>query len=99
MIRRPPRSTRPYTLFPYTTLFRSLPLLRFVDRLRGCLHQPEIVRLPIGADQPTPGQVVGFVFDIVLAWHQWCERGRLVGAGAALFAGQCARQQDRKSVV
>src|SRR3546814_10253868 len=23
MIRRPPRSTRPYTLFPYTTLFRS----------------------------------------------------------------------------
>src|SRR3546814_18392369 len=24
MIRRPPRSTRPYTLFPYTTLFRSL---------------------------------------------------------------------------
>src|SRR6059058_5257536 len=24
MIRRPPRSTRRYTLFPYTTLFRSL---------------------------------------------------------------------------
>src|SRR3546814_15691536 len=23
MIRRPPRSTRPYTLFPYSTLFRS----------------------------------------------------------------------------
>src|SRR3546814_15727060 len=26
MIRRPPRSTRTYTLFPYTTLFRSGPL-------------------------------------------------------------------------
>src|SRR3546814_9047204 len=26
MIRRPPRSTRTYTLFPYTTLFRSLPI-------------------------------------------------------------------------
>src|SRR3546814_1906010 len=25
MIRRPPRSTRTYTLFPYTTLFRSHP--------------------------------------------------------------------------
>src|SRR3546814_13966825 len=25
MIRRPPRSTRTYTLFPYTTLFRSQP--------------------------------------------------------------------------
>src|SRR3546814_2648968 len=30
MIRRPPRSTRTDTLFPYTTLFRSLPnFLRF----------------------------------------------------------------------
>src|SRR3546814_9183186 len=28
MIRRPPRSTRTYTLFPYTTLFRSLLLER-----------------------------------------------------------------------
>src|SRR3546814_8065266 len=28
MIRRPPRSTRTDTLFPYTTLFRSLPLGR-----------------------------------------------------------------------
>src|SRR3546814_1956326 len=26
MIRRPPRSTRPDTLFPYTTLFRSDPI-------------------------------------------------------------------------
>src|SRR3546814_4229025 len=29
MIRRPPRSTRTDTLFPYTTLFRSLLELRF----------------------------------------------------------------------
>src|SRR3546814_6991864 len=28
MIRRPPRSTRTDTLFPYTTLFRSLPIRR-----------------------------------------------------------------------
>src|SRR3546814_17719021 len=28
MIRRPPRSTRTDTLFPYTTLFRSLPTAR-----------------------------------------------------------------------
>src|SRR3546814_15423382 len=28
MIRRPPRSTRTVTLFPYTTLFRSLALYR-----------------------------------------------------------------------
>src|SRR3546814_13024757 len=28
MIRRPPRSTRTYTLFPYTTLFRSAYIFR-----------------------------------------------------------------------
>src|SRR3546814_20607512 len=31
MIRRPPRATRTYTLFPYTTLFRSLSLARPVS--------------------------------------------------------------------
>src|SRR3546814_3400774 len=36
MIRRPPRSTRTDTLFPYTTLFRSLPARTF-------LHLPEQV--------------------------------------------------------
>src|SRR3546814_4539257 len=31
MIRRPPRSTRTDTLFPYTTLFRSMPLIRVME--------------------------------------------------------------------
>src|SRR5881296_4586591 len=31
MIRRPPRSTRCCTLFPYTTLFRSLGLIRSTE--------------------------------------------------------------------
>src|SRR3546814_16440399 len=38
MIRRPPRSTRTDTLFPYTTLFRSLPAdrpTRYRPQLRG----------------------------------------------------------------
>src|SRR3546814_1006963 len=39
MIRRPPRSTRTYTLFPYTTLFRSVDgrraaYVRMHDRVR-----------------------------------------------------------------
>src|SRR3546814_5145311 len=34
MIRRPPRSTRTDTLFPYTTLFRSIVNGRRRDRLR-----------------------------------------------------------------
>src|SRR3546814_8769733 len=35
MIRRPPRSTRTDTLFPYTTLFRSVPLRCCVARPAG----------------------------------------------------------------
>src|SRR3546814_18325244 len=34
MIRRPTRSTRTYTLFPYTTLFRSLSPVIEIGRLR-----------------------------------------------------------------
>src|SRR3546814_16406582 len=39
MIRRPPRSTRTDTLFPYTTLFRSLAAHTSPERnVRCCLH-------------------------------------------------------------
>src|SRR3546814_11391217 len=34
MIRRPPRSTRPDTLFPYTTLFRSEAEMRLLGDLQ-----------------------------------------------------------------
>src|SRR3546814_5859962 len=40
MIRRPPRSTRTDTLFPYTTLFRSLP------GPQGCADRPAEHRRP-----------------------------------------------------
>src|SRR3546814_7864158 len=40
MIRRPPRSTRTDTLFPYTTLFRS-PQLAGVDRVECMLGVDE----------------------------------------------------------
>src|SRR3546814_3717552 len=40
MIRRPPRSTRTDTLFPYTTLFRSRELRNFVERA-SVLHGGE----------------------------------------------------------
>src|SRR3546814_5772584 len=52
MIRRPPRSTRTDTLFPYTTLFRSV-------GLRGAtgveLRRPHLVVIGVeAADQPAP---------------------------------------------
>src|SRR3546814_5725479 len=41
MIRRPPRSTRTDTLFPYTTLFRSVGLLREPERTLGGVRRYE----------------------------------------------------------
>src|SRR3546814_6705177 len=49
MIRRPPRSTRTYTLFPYTTLFRSLQPCRARRLLPGADHvtlRPDAQRIP-----------------------------------------------------
>src|SRR3546814_8229661 len=49
MIRRPPRSTRTDTLFPYTTLFRSF---RPSEAARGaCRHDRRAVRA-CGSDRP-----------------------------------------------
>src|SRR3546814_20396156 len=44
MIRRPPRSTRTDTLFPYTTLFRSVALtIDHAQYVRAFLDAPELV--------------------------------------------------------
>src|SRR3546814_9747110 len=57
MIRRPPRSTRTDTLFPYTTLFRSSPL-----EIRG---QPLRARGRTGARE-----FRGFLADALRERHQ-----------------------------
>src|SRR3546814_20986295 len=52
MIRRPPRSTRTDTLFPYTTLFRSLShdsILPQDPVARALFYQPDGQALPVGA--------------------------------------------------
>src|SRR3546814_3547206 len=43
MIRRPPRSTRTDTLFPYTTLFRSLAARLGLQKLRIIQPRPEVI--------------------------------------------------------
>src|SRR3546814_17956654 len=48
MIRRPPRSTRTATLFPYTTLFRS------ASRHAGPARRPRGRRAALGARQRRP---------------------------------------------
>src|SRR3546814_17491844 len=42
MIRRPPRSTRTDTLFPYTTLFRSDPISAEEDSLAENTHREQL---------------------------------------------------------
>src|SRR3546814_2123437 len=50
MIRRPPRSTRTDTLFPYTTLFRSDRVER-EQRIAGEVHLRHQARRDAGAEQ------------------------------------------------
>src|SRR3546814_4153455 len=51
MIRRPPRSTRTDTLFPYTTLFRSV----FVQRRGQCATPQSSAAVNIGAASKASG--------------------------------------------
>src|SRR3546814_10027511 len=51
MIRRPPRSTRPAPLFPYTTLFRSVRVAPR-DVRRGALDHQAVKRPHVHLGQP-----------------------------------------------
>src|SRR3546814_19529509 len=62
MIRRPPKSTRTDTLFPYTTLFRSQRIV-LVHELRELRRTEELLdrcRYRLGIDQVLRRQVLGF---------------------------------------
>src|SRR3546814_8768086 len=54
MIRRPPRSTRTDTLFPYTTLFRS-------QGKEPCPHRPPVRRRHLRRAASAPGALAGEV--------------------------------------
>src|SRR3546814_13122808 len=51
MIRPPPRSTRTYTLFPYTTLFRSGGLLPRRDEGNVDIRERRHLAAPVAADR------------------------------------------------
>src|SRR5216110_3984104 len=59
MIRRPPRSTQAHTLFPYTTLFRSLAELQALLVLLAADPLPDLVARPGGlhVGQPVAGRL------------------------------------------
>src|SRR3546814_16783184 len=94
MIRRPPRSTRTDTLFPYTTLFRSvahpalIPIAREVfDAHMPGPHQHDVAREDPGSG---PGQAVQVTAADLLA----PSRGTITRAG---FDGNVEVCVDRKS--
>src|SRR3546814_4278291 len=57
MIRRPPRSTRTDTLFPYTTLFRSQGCREFVGDQPGTRGEPAVGN----REQPPIGEIFGII--------------------------------------
>src|SRR3546814_2273566 len=61
MIRRPPRSTRTDTLFPYTTLFRSFPERRDPFDLRARGQEPRSEQLAAGDLAAPPQHLIGQV--------------------------------------
>src|SRR3546814_16216252 len=69
MIRRPPRSTRTDTLFPYTTLFRSLGRGQFFEELYLLALQVEFLKqLAYGFSADAGGE--GVLAMLVLRFHQ-----------------------------
>src|SRR3546814_18761248 len=98
MIRRPPRSTRTDTLFPYTTLFRSVPQFMMAMLIRAGLPSRRAAMVAIEDAKPvfvTPAEM--------RAWLESDEITAYTDAGdwptpdtAALWA---RFRTDRKSVV
>src|SRR3546814_2700211 len=66
MIRRPPRSTRTYTLFPYTTLFRSKSEVSPCFLLKSRTHLGLISDSPWAHCERGIKQVRGWYGDVVV---------------------------------
>src|SRR3546814_15999102 len=89
MIRRPPRSTRTDTPFPYTTLFRSLGATPAVDRLIVVADTTDVVMLL--RQQPQP-QILRHVGVLVFVDQDVAELVLVFLQHLRMFA-----EQDRKS--
>src|SRR3546814_15426077 len=99
MIRRPPRSTRTDTLFPYTTLFRSLGRTTRSDTPPPIIYSrrsaddgdAQLVLAPIHARGDDAGTTYDFIRQLE-ADKQRYEDGRL------LYVAATRARRDRKSV-
>src|SRR3546814_15067507 len=95
MIRRPPRSTRTDTLFPYTTLFRSL----LGHRILG----PYLIGIQTGRGIPLRAKIITLIFLwatlAVSAWHVPLPWVRLLlllpGMGVTIYLLRIDRKSTR----
>src|SRR3546814_13678297 len=97
MIRRPPRSTRPDTLFPYTTLFRSLMARSIAILQRGFLSPAEIEasRAVMGLDKTLIADRTYWLASIdetLAGCGGWSRRATLYGGDHST-----GLREDRKS--
>src|SRR3546814_6902441 len=102
MIRRPPRSTRTYTLFPYTTLFRSRRRpahVRVQGFARRAVDGPEVGAGDRLRRRPVPGPARGHPAGnhrparrMMMRLHGPCA---VVVALAACLAGGCTSLGER----
>src|SRR3546814_17886644 len=67
-IRRPPRSTLTYTLFPYTTLCRSAATPATAARLMKMVGRPEVVEEEWFKDSAQRLQRASVLEEIVATW-------------------------------
>src|SRR3546814_13739204 len=87
MIRRPPRSTRSGTLFPYTTLFRSCLPLPFALAGRAC-------RCLLSVEQDVDAPVLAaLVLDLADTHAAYLAGAMHVGAAAGLQIDPCDIEQ------
>src|SRR3546814_11676326 len=95
MIRRPPRSTRTDTPFPYTTLFRSAEAMALL-RVERALQQGaedgrlDVLPLVLGGEQQQ-GQVVAGDFDGAGILEQAAVEAQQVGAQHRREAAEIGR--------
>src|SRR3546814_2188901 len=86
MIRRPPRSTRTDTLFPYTTLFRSIP-------------EEQLMQHPAAQAMRGEGKTVAEIRE-ELAQHAARDASilpALVGGAAGAFGAERLRSEEHTS--
>src|SRR3546814_1290282 len=97
MIRRPPRSTRTYTLFPYTTLFRSVETRQRIAGLAGRDHEARAIEVLQVVDGAEAGAVDVLEQRVRAACHARCGAVHRVVAAVRLHAVAEQRSEEHTS--